>query len=160
MERRIRAVDVRRRYPMGRGFVDALAGVSLEIEQGAFVALVGPSGSGKSTLLHLVGGLDRPTSGELFVNGLDLGRAGERDLVNYRRHQVGFIFQSFNLLPTYRAWENVAVPMMLAGAGRRARRERALELLATVGLEQRAEHRPSELSGGEQQRVAIRAGAG
>ena len=151
----IRACDLRRRYLMGREPVDALAGVDFEVRPGEFIALVGPSGSGKSTLLNLIGGLDRPTGGEIWVDGLELGKASDKRLVHYRRERVGFIFQSFNLLPTRTAVENVEVPLMLAGVGRRARRERALMLLERVGLGKRAGHKPNELSGGEQQRVAV-----
>jgi putative ABC transport system ATP-binding protein len=151
----IRARALARRYQLGRTFVDALRSVDLEVQTGEFVALVGPSGSGKSTLLHLIGGLVRPTGGEIWVNGLELGRAGDKELVVYRRDTLGFIFQSFNLLPIKTAWENVAVPLMLAGAPAAQRRDRAVELLEQLGLGQRTDHRPAELSGGEQQRVAI-----
>ena len=151
----IRARDLARRYMMGKEPVDALAGVDLEVRHGEFVALVGPSGSGKSTLLNLLGGLDRPTGGEIWVGDLELGGASDKGLVRYRRDKIGFIFQSFNLLPTRSAVENVEVPLMLAGVNRRVRRERALRLLDQVGLGRRAGHKPSELSGGEQQRVAV-----
>jgi len=151
----IRARDLARRYTMGKEAVTALAGVDLDIQRGEFVALVGPSGSGKSTLLNLIGGLDRPTSGEIWVEDLELGKASDKRLVRYRRDRIGFIFQSFNLLPTRSAAENVEVPLMLAGIGRKQRRERALELLAQVGLAKRAGHKPNELSGGEMQRVAV-----
>lgn len=155
MDSLIRARDLRRRYRMGKQAVDALDGIDLDIEQGEFVALVGPSGSGKSTLLNLLGGLDRPSGGEIWIADLELGKASDRRLVNYRRDQLGFIFQSFNLLVTRTAVENVEIPLMLAGISRRDRRERALLLLERVGLAQRADHKPSELSGGEQQRVAV-----
>ncbi len=151
----IRARGLSRRYLMGKEPVDALAGVDLEVDAGEFVALVGPSGSGKSTLLNLFGGLDRPSGGEIWVGDLELGKASDKRLVRYRREQVGFIFQSFNLLPTRSAVENVEVPLMLAGVDRRRRRERALHLLDQVGLARRANHKPNELSGGEQQRVAV-----
>jgi len=144
-----------RRYPIGKTVVAALAGVNLEIAAGRFTALVGPSGSGKSTLLNLIGGLDLPDAGEIQVNEMTLGRAAESQLVRYRREQVGFIFQSFNLLPTLTAVENVEVPLLLAEVPRPERRQRALALLESVGLVQRAGHRPGELSGGEKQRVAI-----
>lgn len=151
----IRAEGLARRYQMGKTEVNALRGVDLTILSGEFVALVGPSGSGKSTLLHLIGGLVRPTAGSITVNGLELGRSSDRQLVNYRRDTLGFVFQNFNLLPIKRAWENVAVPLMLAGMPLAQRKARALTILDQVGLAHRAEHRPSELSGGEQQRVAI-----
>jgi putative ABC transport system ATP-binding protein len=151
----IRAASLARRYPMGKSFVDALRGVDLEIAAGEFVSLVGPSGSGKSTLLHLIGGLVRPTGGEISVGELELGRSTDKQLLVYRRDSLGFVFQSFNLLPIKSALENVEVPLMLAGVGRAERRARAQALLGQVGLAGRAGHRPSELSGGEQQRVAI-----
>jgi len=151
----IRAIALARRYQMGKTYVDALRGVDLDVAPGEFVALVGPSGSGKSTLLHLIGGLVRPTGGEVWVNGMELGRSSDRELVLYRRDTLGFVFQSFNLLPIKTAWENVAVPLMLAGVAPERRRARAMALLEQLGLGQRAHHRPAELSGGEQQRVAI-----
>jgi putative ABC transport system ATP-binding protein len=151
----IRARSLARRYIMGKESVMALNGVDLDIRRGEFVALVGPSGSGKSTLLNLIGGLDRPSSGEIWVEDLELGKASDKRLVRYRRDRIGFIFQSFNLLPTRSAVENVEVPLMLAGQGRKSRRDRALALLERVGLGKRAGHRPNELSGGEMQRVAI-----
>lgn len=151
----IRAIALARRYQMGKTSVDALRGIDLEVAPGEFVALVGPSGSGKSTLLHLIGGLVRPTGGEVWVNGMELGRSSDRELVRYRRDMLGFVFQSFNLLPIKTAWENVAVPLMLASVPLERRRARALALLEQLGLGQRANHRPAELSGGEQQRVAI-----
>lgn len=151
----IRARSLARRYTMGKESVMALNGVDLDIRRGEFVALVGPSGSGKSTLLNLIGGLDRPSGGEIWVEDLELGQASDNRLVRYRRDRIGFIFQSFNLLPTRSAVENVEVPLMLAGQNRKARRERALDLLGRVGLGKRAGHKPNELSGGEMQRVAI-----
>lgn len=144
-----------RRYKMGRSLVEAVAGIDLTIDRGAFVALMGASGSGKSTLLHLLGGLDKPTEGRIIVDGVDLGQARGRALVEYRRQRVGFIFQSFHLLAQRTALENVEVPMMLSGQAPATRRARARALLAEVDLGERAAHRPSELSGGEQQRVAI-----
>lgn len=151
----IRAKDLARHYAIGQENVRALNGVSLEVAQGEFVALVGPSGSGKSTLLNLLGGLDRPTSGEIHVANLELGKASDRELVQYRRKRIGFIFQSFNLLVTRSAVENVETPLMLADVKPKERRQRALELLNSVGLGQRANHRPNQLSGGEMQRVAV-----
>ncbi len=144
-----------RRYNVGKTVVPALSEINLEIPRGEFTALVGPSGSGKSTLLNLVGGLDRTDQGDICVNGLSFRSASEQQLVRYRRDQVGFIFQSFNLLPNYSAVENVEAPMVLAEVPRSERRARAAGLLESVGLEHRALHRPSELSGGEKQRVAI-----
>lgn len=144
-----------RTYPIGKTSVPALAAVDLTVPIGEFTALVGPSGSGKSTLLNLIGGLDRPSSGEIRVNGLSLGSATEPELVRYRRERVGFIFQSFNLLPTLTAVENVETPMVLAEVPHGERRARATRLLESVGLGQRISHKPNELSGGERQRVAI-----
>ncbi len=151
----IRLVGLVRQYRMGPAVVSAVAGVDLEVGRGEAVALVGPSGSGKSTLLNLLGGLDRPTSGEIWVDGQNIARAPAHALVEHRRYRVGFVFQSFNLLPQRTALENVEVPMMLAGVGRAERRERARQLLEKVGLGGRTDHKPSQLSGGEQQRVAV-----
>ena len=151
----IQLVDVCRQYHLGTADVKALNNINLEIDQGKFVALVGPSGSGKSTLLNLLGGLDRPTSGEVNVNGLSLGEASEGELTAHRRHNVGFIFQTFNLLPTLSALENVAMPLMLSGVKLAERMERARDQLERVGLGHRLDHRPTEMSGGEQQRAAI-----
>ncbi len=148
-------VDVCRQYQLGSNAVDALKNINLEIERGEFVALVGPSGSGKSTLLNLLGGLDRPTNGQIHVQGLDLHVADEGALTGHRRHNVGFVFQTFNLLPTLTALENVALPLMLSGVGLKERERRAGELLERVGMGQRLHHRPTEMSGGEQQRAAI-----
>ncbi len=151
----IRARGLSREYHAGKQAVAALAGVDLDAQRGEFVALVGPSGSGKSTLLNLLGGLDRPTNGTICINDLELSRAKEAQLVRFRREQIGFIFQSFNLLPMRSAVENVETPLVLAGAKSKERRQRALELLDSVGLGPRAHHKPNELSGGEMQRVAV-----
>ncbi len=151
----IQARGLSRRYHVGKTEVAALSDVEFTIARGEFAALVGPSGSGKSTLLNLLGGLDQPTAGEITVNGLALQKASAQELVRYRRERVGFVFQSFNLLPTFNAVENVESPMMLAEIPKPERRERALQLLETVGLAPRTLHRPNELSGGEKQRVAI-----
>jgi putative ABC transport system ATP-binding protein len=151
----IRLRDLTRRYRMGNHDVMAVAGISLEITRGEAVALVGPSGSGKSTLLNLLGGLDRPTGGEIWVDGENIARASARSLVEHRKRRVGFIFQQFNLLAHRTALENVEIPLVLAGQPTAERRARARELLERVGLSAREGHRPSQLSGGEQQRVAI-----
>jgi putative ABC transport system ATP-binding protein len=135
--------------------VDALRGVDLTIARGEFVALVGPSGSGKSTVLNLIGGLDRPTSGQVWINGTELSTSDERTLTRHRRQHVGFVFQTFNLLPRLTAEENVALPLMFSGVPEKERRGRARVLLEQVGLGPRLTHRPTQLSGGEQQRVAI-----
>jgi putative ABC transport system ATP-binding protein len=151
----IRAVNLSRTFEMGETTIEALRGIDLEVARGQFVALVGPSGSGKSTFLNLVGGLDRPSGGELWVDGVELSASREKALTEHRRGRVGFVFQSFNLLPRLTAVENVAVPLMFVGVPEPERMERARELLVKVGLEDRLEHRPTQLSGGEQQRVAI-----
>jgi putative ABC transport system ATP-binding protein len=151
----IQALDLARSFEVGESTVEALRGINLTVTRGQFVALVGPSGSGKSTFLNLVGGLDRPTSGELWVNGEELSVSKERALTEHRRRRVGFVFQSFNLLPRLSALENVALPLMFVGVSEQQRLDRAQELLRQVGLTERQEHRPTQLSGGEQQRVAI-----
>ena len=155
MDTVVRAAGLARRYKMGDTFVDALRGVDLELARGEFVALVGPSGSGKSTVLNLIGGLDRPTSGEVWIDDTELSGSDEKTLTRHRRRQVGFVFQSFNLLPRLTAEENVALPLMFSGVPEKERRARARELLERVGLSARLAHRPTQLSGGEQQRVAI-----
>ncbi len=142
-------------YTMGRVRVVALSDITLIIEKGAFVGVSGPSGSGKSTLLNLLGGLDTPTSGSIEARGKAISRMNKDELALYRRHQVGMIFQSFNLIPSFTALENVALPLFFAGVAKKERKPRALELLEKVGLAPRKDHRPAELSGGEQQRVAI-----
>jgi putative ABC transport system ATP-binding protein len=151
----VRTVGLTRRYKMGDTFVEALRGVDLEIARGEFVALVGPSGSGKSTVLNLIGGLDRPSEGEIWIDGKELSARDEKTLTRHRRQHVGFVFQSFNLLPRLTAEENVALPLMFGGVPEKERRARAKELLEQVGLAERLTHRPTQLSGGEQQRVAI-----
>ena len=151
----IQLVDVCRQYHLGSANVDALKNINLEIGLGEFVALVGPSGSGKSTLLNLLGGLDHPTEGEIQMQGVSLQTASEEELTRHRRLNVGFIFQTFNLLPTLSALENVALPLMLSGVGKTERNQQATELLERVGLGHRLHHRPTEMSGGEQQRAAI-----
>jgi putative ABC transport system ATP-binding protein len=151
----IRVTGLRKSFVMGRETVHALAGVDAAIEARTFTAVVGPSGSGKSTLLYLLGGLDRPTSGSIVVNGQAIDALDENDLAVFRRRTVGFIFQSFNLVASMTALENVAFPMRFAHIPHRERTRRALALLKQVGLENRAYHKPTELSGGQQQRVAI-----
>ena len=150
-----RAVDLTRSFVIGETRIDALRGINLEVTEGQFVALVGPSGSGKSTLLNLVGGLDRPTGGQLWVDSVELSACKEKALIEHRRRRVGFVFQSFNLLPRLTALENVALPLMFVGVHEQERVERARNLLVSTGLKDRMEHRPNQLSGGEQQRVAI-----
>ncbi len=149
------AKDVTKIYRMGSGLVPALNGVSVEIQRGEFVAILGTSGSGKSTLLNLFGGLDRPSSGEISFEGSGLTRLSSKEMALYRQRKVGMVFQSFNLIPTMSAYENVAIALAFAGVQRKERRLRASALLTEMGLGGRTEHRPAELSGGEQQRVSI-----
>ena len=142
-------------YPKGRDVVHALRGVNLEIADGEWLSIQGPTGHGKSTLLQLLGGLDRPTSGSLELNGRDLARLGETAMTKVRANNIGFIFQTFNLIPTLSAQENVETALVPLGISNASRKSRAAEALASVGLSDRARHLPSELSGGQQQRVAI-----
>lgn len=147
--------DLVKEFRGGADLVRALDGVNLAVAGGEFVAVTGASGAGKSTLLHLLGGLDRPSSGRVLFDGVELGGLSDNELAELRRRRLGFVFQFFHLLPTLTAWENVAVPRLLDGVPLRRTRARALELLEQVGLADRAEHRPSELSGGEMQRTAL-----
>jgi putative ABC transport system ATP-binding protein len=142
-----------RRYGQGETAVDALRGVSLEIERGRLTAVMGPSGSGKSTLMHILAGLDRPSSGAVEIDGTDITKLSDNELTKLRRKHIGFVFQFFNLLPTLTAEENVVLPLSIAG--RRPEQAWLEEVLAAVALQDRRRHRPSELSGGQQQRVAI-----
>ncbi|MEL9940349.1 MAG: ABC transporter ATP-binding protein [Ignisphaera sp.] len=142
-------------YRYGKTFFEALRGLSLAVQKGDIVCIVGPSGSGKTTLLNIIGGLDKPDSGEVIVDGMDITRLSEKELNMYRLYKVGFVFQSFNLIPTLTVLENVELPMYLAKIDKEKRRQRALGLLKAVGLEKLANKTPDALSGGEQQRVAI-----
>ncbi len=151
----IKLENITRDYRMGYDIVHAVCGISLEIKEGEFVALVGPSGSGKSTTMHIIGGLDTPTSGRVIVDGQDLSRASDKELAHYRNRKIGFVFQAFNLHPTYTAVENVALPLVFAGMPLKKRTELAVAALETVGMAERALHRPNQLSGGERQRVSI-----
>jgi putative ABC transport system ATP-binding protein len=146
---------VAKQYKRGKIPVAALNGVSMRVLRGEIVGIIGPSGSGKTTLLNLIGGLDTPSGGKVVVDGVDLGRLGESELAEYRLRKVGFVFQFYNLLSTLSALENVKLPMALANVPKKDQDDRARDLLKTVGLEDRLHHRPDELSGGEQQRVAV-----
>jgi len=151
----LEAVDVVKRYDLDGVSVEALRGVSVAVEEGGYVAVMGPSGSGKSTLMHLLGGLDRPTSGVVRLGGVDVSTLSADAMATVRNETIGFVFQSFQLLPRTSALGNVALPLVYRGAGRRERRQRAEAALASVGMAHRLGHRPAQLSGGEQQRVAI-----
>jgi len=151
----VRTDNVTRHYPMGESLIRAVDGVSLTIEPGEFVALLGQSGSGKSTLLNLLAGLDRPTAGSVVVHGRDLARMSSEELACYRRNDVGMVFQAFHLIPSMTITENVELPMRFAEVERTERAQRSRESLERVGLGKRMDHRPSQLSGGEQQRVSL-----
>jgi putative ABC transport system ATP-binding protein len=151
----IEARELTKVYGLRENRVEAVAGTNMNIESSEWIAIVGPSGSGKSTLMHLIGLLDRPTSGSYTLNGRDVSQLRGNELARARRDLIGFVFQSYNLLPRESALKNVELPMVYAGVGRKERRKRALGLLERVGLSERAHHRPPELSGGQMQRVAI-----
>ena len=151
----VKTVGITKVYRRGKVDVPALNGVDLKVASGDIICITGPSGSGKTTLLNLIGGLDKPTSGTIFVDNVDLTTLSGKELADYRLRKMGFIFQFYNLMPVLTAVENVEVPLALAKVPKGERKARALELLRMVGLEARAEHKPDELSGGEQQRVAI-----
>ncbi len=151
----VEAVDVTRSYALEGGTVEALRGVSLRIDQGEYAAVVGPSGSGKSTLMHLLGCLDRPTSGVLRIGGRDVAELSDTELATLRNETIGFVFQAFQLLARTTALENVGLPLVYRGVPKGERRERARAALEAVGLGHRTGHRPAQMSGGEQQRVAI-----
>jgi putative ABC transport system ATP-binding protein len=147
--------DISKVYRMGSESVHALRSVSIQIQRGEYVAFMGPSGSGKSTLMNIIGCLDSPTSGTYALNGKDVSNMADNELAEVRNKEIGFVFQTFNLLPRANALENVALPLIYAGYGKSARQEKAMHVLASVGLADRAKHRPNELSGGQRQRVAI-----
>src|ERR1019366_2735468 len=151
----IELIGVHKTYRTGSLAVAALGGITLTIDNGEYVAVMGPSGSGKSTLMHILGCLDVPSAGTYWLAGEDVSHMDELALASVRNRRIGFIFQQFNLLPSLTAWRNVEMPLSYAGVGRTERRERAIEALERVGLGDRVQHRPGELSGGQQQRVAI-----
>lgn len=147
--------NIAKRYVMGTEVVEALKSITISIQKGEYVAFMGPSGSGKSTLMNIVGCLDSPTSGQYILNGQDVSGMGENALAEVRNKEIGFVFQTFNLLPRQTSLENVALPLIYAGYNKADRTEKAMMALKNVGLENRAGHRPNELSGGQRQRVAI-----
>ena len=150
----VEAIDLKKTYMLGKVPVEAVRGVNMKVEAGDFVSILGPSGSGKSTMLNLIGALDKPTSGTLLIDGVDISKLNDNQLTDLRR-RIGFVFQFFNLIPGLTARDNVELSMSIADVGKAQRRKRAIELLETVGLKDRINHKPAELSGGQQQRVAI-----
>ena len=150
----VEAVNLKKTYLLGKVPVEALRSVNLRVENGDFLSILGPSGSGKSTLLNLIGALDKPTNGKLSIEGVDISTLNDNQLADLRR-KIGFVFEFFNLIPRFTARENVELSMAITGISRAERRKRARDLLETVGLKERIDHKPAELSGGEQQRVAI-----
>lgn len=147
--------DIKRDFKLGSETLHVLKGINLTIEKGEYVALMGPSGSGKSTLMNILGCLDTPTSGEYILNGKDVSKMTDTELADIRNKEIGFVFQTFNLMPRTTALDNVALPMVYAGVSKGKRHERAKEVLKLVGLEDRMLHKPNELSGGQRQRVAV-----
>ena len=154
-EKIIELRDIKKIYYVGNQEIRALAGVDVDIYKNEYVAIMGPSGSGKSTMMNILGCLDTPTSGTYILNGTDVSMMEDGDLAETRNKEIGFVFQSFNLLPRYTSLENVALPLIYSGVPKRSRAERAEEALTNVGLESRMEHKPNELSGGQKQRVAL-----
>jgi putative ABC transport system ATP-binding protein len=150
----VEAIDLKKTYMLGKVPVEALRGVNLHVGDGEFVSILGPSGSGKSTMLNLIGALDKPTSGRLLIDGMDIAMLNDNQLSELRL-KIGFVFQFFNLIPRLSARDNVELSMSIANMSKRKRRKRAVELLETVGLKDRMKHKPAELSGGQQQRVAV-----
>jgi len=151
----IETTDISKRYVMGSEVIDALKSITITIKKGEYVAFMGPSGSGKSTLMNIIGCLDSPSTGTYILNGQDVSGMSENDLATVRNKEIGFVFQTFNLLPRQSSLENVALPLIYAGLSKSARTEKALAALRGVGLENRAGHKPNELSGGQRQRVAV-----
>jgi putative ABC transport system ATP-binding protein len=150
----VEAIDLKKTYMLGKVPVEAIRGVNMKVEAGDFVSILGPSGSGKSTMLNLIGALDKPTSGQLLIDGEDISKLNDNQLTDLRR-RIGFVFQFFNLIPRLTARDNVELAMSIADTGKSERKQRAAELLEKVGLKDRVNHKPAELSGGQQQRVAI-----
>src|SRR5687768_5651791 len=151
----IQLENIRKVYDSGENAVTALAGIDLQIDRGEFAAIIGPSGSGKSTLMHILGCLDTPSTGKYWLDGEDVATMSARALAKIRNRKLGFVFQTFNLLPRATIWKNVELPLLYAGMDSDERRTRALEALDRVGLKNRAKHRPGEISGGQRQRVAV-----
>ncbi|QHL87228.1 ATP-binding cassette domain-containing protein [Nibribacter ruber] len=151
----IQTNEISRMYQMGTETIHALRSISIEIQKGEYVAFMGPSGSGKSTLMNIIGCLDTPTSGTYILNGKDVSNMVDNELATVRNREIGFVFQTFNLLPRSSSLENVALPLIYAGYSKSDREEKAMEALRSVGLDTRAKHKPNELSGGQRQRVAI-----
>ncbi|MFX0149791.1 MAG: ABC transporter ATP-binding protein [Candidatus Hodarchaeota archaeon] len=151
----VECVNLKKYYILGEVKVEALRGINMKIERGEMISIMGPSGCGKTTLLNIIGSLDSPSSGKVFLEGRDISNANEKELTEIRRKSVGFIFQFYNLLPVLTAFENIELPMLIAGVPKEERQKRALELLEKVDLMTRRDHKPDELSGGERQRVAI-----
>ena len=150
----VEAIDLKKTYMLGKVPVEALRGVNLKVETGDFVSILGPSGSGKSTMLNLIGALDKPTSGTMLIDGVDISKLNDNQLSDLRK-RIGFVFQFFNLIPRLTAKDNVELSMSIADMAKSERKKKAIELLETVGLKDRINHKPAELSGGQQQRVAI-----
>lgn len=151
----IRTIDITRNFIMGREIIKVLHGISITVNKNEFVAFMGPSGSGKSTFMNIIGCLDTPTGGQYFLNGVDVSKMSDNELAEVRNKEIGFIFQTFNLLPRYTALENVALPLIYAGIPRSERVKMAKHALEQVGLADRMKHKPNELSGGQRQRVAV-----
>jgi len=152
----IEVIDLWKVYVLSSGIETvALKGINLKVRKGEYLTVMGPSGSGKTTLFNMIGGLDRPTRGKVLIDGRDLSKFSDKELSSFRSHRIGYIFQTFNLIPTLTALDNVALPMVFAGISKAERQKRAAELLERVGLKDRMDHLPTELSGGQQQRVAI-----
>ena len=155
MSKVIEMRNITRDFPLGHDIIKVLKGIDLNVERGEYVALMGPSGSGKSTLMNLLGCLDTPTSGSYILNGKDVSKMSDNELADIRNKEIGFVFQTFNLMPRTTALENVALPMVYAGASKSERTIRAKEVLTNVGLSDRMDHKPNQLSGGQRQRVAV-----